>query len=211
MKSIIQILFLLITICDDSMAQDVINGYNRLEVGCMTLLSERSNVVFINDTNFVDYHYNGYRREQLIMKGDSSVQVINRNRGLPIIIPTKDTFELSIYNKTKDSLLFTEKFIAIDRDSLKVTHNTLNRDTQFCDYIFSTKTESILYRSMPNQLILRTNNYDRSLITFEIDNGVIISGLVDNLVVQPGKGKISEIRVYCDGKISLSKQFIVGK
>jgi hypothetical protein len=190
-------------------AQDVVNGYNRIEIGCMTLLSERSNVMFINDTNFVEYHFNGYGREQLVLKGDSSVHIIYRTRALPKIVPSQDTFELFIYNKSSDSLLFSEQFVAIHKDSLKTTNNTLFKEMNFCDYIFSTRIESVLYRSKNNRLILRRNNYADNLITFEVDNGELISSDPENLIVKPGKGRICEIRVYHDGQIILSKQYVV--
>jgi len=176
----------------------------------MTLLSERSNIVFINDTNTIEYHFNGYRREQLILKGDSAVNVFNRTRALPKIVPTKDTFELSIYTVETDSLLFTERFIAINRNSLRETENNTLQDFEYCDYIFSYDNENTLFRSKENKLYLRRNNYIDSLVTFEIENGLIISSAPDNIIITPGEQKQSTVKVFYDGELVLTKQYRVG-
>ncbi|MFT6245074.1 MAG: hypothetical protein ACJA0U_002902 [Salibacteraceae bacterium] len=118
--------------------QNHINGYNRNEAKCMTLLSERSNIVILNDTNLIDYHFNGYKRDQLILKGDSTVNVIRKPKMWGAkIVPSKDTFDLHIYTNETDLLLFTERFIAISKDSVKSIKNSLFLKTNYCDYIFS--------------------------------------------------------------------------
>lgn len=211
MKGTIQLLIFLTVICCNSAAQKNSKIDNRANSDCMTLLTERSNILYLNDTNYIEYLFLGHLNENLILKGDSTVNVIYRNNALPNVIPSKDTFELSLFDKSNDSLLFSETFIAIKHGALPATHNILNANSEFCDYIFSAKTESILYRSVPNKLILRLNNYDKNFITFEIDNGIFISDAPDNLIVQPGNGKICEIRAYYKGEMKLSRQFVVYK
>ncbi|XOV68702.1 MAG: hypothetical protein ACFHU9_05870 [Fluviicola sp.] len=182
------------------------SGYSKDEVRCMTLTSERCNVVYRNDTNAIYFHYNGFHWDQLILRGDSSVRFVSKTQ----IVPTKDTFELSIYHLEPDTLLFTEQLIATARDSLRTFENGTARKFECCGYIFSYSNENTLYRGKANRLYLIRNNYNDSLISFEIENGKFTSVDPDNILVIPGTKRISTISVFHNGEMILRKQFQVG-
>jgi hypothetical protein len=185
------------------------NNYNRNEARCILLSSERSNVLIKNDTNFIEYHFNGFSSNKLYLKGDSNVYLIEKPNMLPKVFPLADTFELGIYNKANDSLLYSEKFISVFKDSLPSIHNTNHSKSEFCDYIFSSSIDKILYRSKENRLFLDYNNLNPNLISFEVTNGIMKSSVIENLIITPGKEKICEVRIFYNRQLAYSKQFIV--
>ncbi|MCR9172146.1 MAG: hypothetical protein NXI10_06625 [bacterium] len=175
----------------------------------MSLVSERYNILYLNDSNIVDFRSTGYRKDQIILKGDANTTVINKKNGWPIVVPSSETFELSIYEIASDSLIYTEQFIAITKGTLsKIQENPINPGSH-CDHIFSYKNENTLFRSRENHLYLRRQHYDDSLISFEVFNGTLLSDDPNKVIIRPGDDILTMVTVYYDGKMILSKQYMV--
>lgn len=192
-----------------STAQVSVNGYNREEGSCMNLVSERYNVVYLNDSNVVDFRCAGYRKDQLILKGDPNAVIIDNTQRWPVIVPLKDTFALSIYELETDSLVYSERFIAVPKGTIhKIADNPIHPGSH-CDHIFSYENENTLFRSRDNHLYLRRQHYTDSLITIELFNGTLISDHPDAIIIRPGSDILTMITVYYDGKMILSKQYMV--
>ena len=193
-----------------ALGQDVDFVYNRDEAKCMTLVTNMSNVLILNEISVVDYHFNGYRREQLELRGDSSVTITqNPDLSFAKVHPTKDTFELYIFDSILDSLLFTQAFVAIKKSELDSFKGSISLDNEYCDYIVALDRGRSLNRSTENSLTLRFKNYDSEKISFKISNGSIKKSDPKELIVIPGVELFTTIEVFYEDKKILSREFIV--